>query len=218
MFSICTLPRNSSIIKITEWQGTVLASQNSSTIASTYQHEQDPSALKTCVSSETRGLIFELTDLISLLGKDTKWNWSKISLNNLKGWTNTEFSAEWDATVLNIYKNCPRWGKNFLSKYLGCCSLLTVRPPPLFFSVHSTIVSIGVGPIIICFAKTHDKWVYSNVCIHIYTAYAQVIIKKKKREKPYVRTLDWIFPLTLSKSNQFLYLLLQHTWRWPLGN
>lgn len=47
---------------------------------------------------------FSTLHLVSRLGKATKWNGSKIFLNNLIGWTNIEVSSEWDTTVLHMTK------------------------------------------------------------------------------------------------------------------
>lgn len=79
---------------------------------------------------------FSSLHLISQLSKAIKWNGSKIFLNNLIGWTNTELSSEWDATVPHITK---------ITHAEARISWTTISDVVAywqsFFSVRSTIVS-----------------------------------------------------------------------------
>lgn len=138
-----------------------------------YLHEQYPSALKTCVSSETRGL-FSTLHLVSRLGKATKWNGSKIFLNNLIGWTNIEVSSEWDATVLHITHAEARISWTSISDVVVYCRS--------FFSVRSTIVSHRRRGQSSSALQRHMTSEYILMCVYTYTEYTlRRLLKKIKR-------------------------------------
>lgn len=89
-----------------------------------------------CFFRNKRSVSLSSLHLVSRLGKAIKWNGSKIFLNNLIGWTNTEVSSEWDATVRHVTKTTHAEAR------ISWTSISDVVAYwPSFFSVRSTIVS-----------------------------------------------------------------------------
>lgn len=154
------------------------------------------------VSSETEAS-FSSSHLVSRLGKTIKWNGSKIFLNNLIGWTNTEVSSEWYTTVLHVTKITH--AEASISWTSTSDAVAYWRS---FFSVRSTIVSYRRRGQSSSALQRHMTSEYILMCVYTYREYIHRRLFLKNKEKPSVQMLDWTFPFSLSKSKQFLCLMM----------
>lgn len=111
---------------------------------------------------------------ISQLGKVIKLNASRIFLNNLIGWTNTELSSDLDATVLHITKTT-----HAKSRISWTSILDVVAYCRSFFSVHRTIVPYRLRGQSTSALQRHMTSEHILMCVYTYQEHTHIWLLKK---------------------------------------
>lgn len=163
--TICALLTSPLATQIAGSPGFVLASQNPSTAAA----RSSNNLLWKHAFLQKQEASSSSWHFLSLLGMEIKWNWSKISLNNLIGCTNTELSAEWGSTATKLLTEAGT----------PCMSISVLGAPgsPALCSRHSSSYRCGgQSPPALQRHMTTECFLMHE---YRHTAYAQVTIKKK---------------------------------------